>query len=53
MGSITVGLGWDVDQGEVDLDVSAVWWPVVPGRAQAEHRVNVVKESGWWTGSWS
>ncbi|CAK9048743.1 unnamed protein product [Durusdinium trenchii] len=24
MGSITVGLGWDVDQGEVDLDVSAV-----------------------------
>lgn len=24
MGCITVGLGWDVDQGEVDLDVSAV-----------------------------
>jgi len=24
MGSVTVGLGWDVDQGEVDLDVSAV-----------------------------
>ena len=23
MGSVTVGLGWDVDQGEVDLDVSA------------------------------
>lgn len=24
MGRITVGLGWDVDEGEVDLDVSAV-----------------------------
>lgn len=24
MNSITVGLGWDVDEGEVDLDVSAV-----------------------------
>uniref|UniRef100_A0A7S1EXT5 TerD domain-containing protein n=1 Tax=Noctiluca scintillans TaxID=2966 RepID=A0A7S1EXT5_NOCSC len=24
MGKITVGLGWDVDDGEVDLDVSAV-----------------------------
>merc|ERR1719183_775154 len=24
MGKITVGLGWDVDEGEVDLDVSAV-----------------------------
>ena len=24
MGRITVGLGWDVDDGEVDLDVSAV-----------------------------
>merc|ERR1712232_620411 len=24
LGRITVGLGWDVDDGEVDLDVSAV-----------------------------
>merc|ERR1719262_568421 len=24
LGQITVGLGWDVDEGEVDLDVSAV-----------------------------
>merc|ERR1719191_57598 len=24
LGGITVGLGWDVDEGEVDLDVSAV-----------------------------
>merc|ERR1711972_318964 len=24
LGRITVGLGWDVDEGEVDLDVSAV-----------------------------
>merc|ERR1719355_13296 len=24
MGQITVGLGWDVDEGECDLDVSAV-----------------------------
>merc|ERR1712187_838438 len=24
LGKITVGLGWDVDDGEVDLDVSAV-----------------------------
>merc|ERR1711972_1072899 len=24
LAGITVGLGWDVDQGEVDLDVSAV-----------------------------
>jgi len=24
MGSVTVGLGWDVDEGECDLDVSAV-----------------------------
>merc|ERR1711988_1319561 len=47
LGSIRVGLGWDVDEGEVDLDVSAVLLDqggkdleaVFFGRLESEHGI--------------